>query len=109
MDFMPLLKRIGQIAGVSAPVIVGAFNPLMGAVLTQVLQAEVALGKGAGAEKKKFVLSALPIVVPFIEAMTGKDIVDDEKFTKSVSDLIDAMVAVLNSIQMLPKAEKPAA
>lgn len=102
MNWIPFLKKAGAVGLAIAPEVLSTFNPLAGAVLTQVLKAEVSIpGKGKGPEKKALVLESLPMIIPFMEAMTGRDLVDDAKFTEAVGSLVDAIVAVLKSVNNL--------
>jgi hypothetical protein len=112
MTFINLLKKIGLIAGKAAPEVLSAIYPAIGALVQTVLQAivlaEAKLGSGNGTAKKEEVLGAVQIAVPLIlkvmENATGKDLVDDQLFSQGIDKLNDALVDILNSFRVLPKA-----
>lgn len=104
MSFLSILKRTAPVATAALSV----YNPMLGAVASQILLAEnVIPGEKKGPEKKAFVLNSFagmtPFIIPMIEQAMGKDVVDDDKFSQGLSDLIDAIVTLNNSLKPLQK------
>jgi hypothetical protein len=93
----------------SAPVaanVIGVYNPLVGAILNQIVFAERALpGEKRGEEKKALVLNSitafLPLLLPMFERAAGRDLVDDAAFADALGDLVDALVRMLKSVNAL--------
>lgn len=110
MGFLSVFRKAAPVA----IAVTSAFNPMLGAVLNQVLVAERALpGPKRGPEKKKLVTDTLfgfaPLLVPMLEQAAGRDLVDDEEFTKALGELIDVIVRLVNSIKAMPVSEPKAA
>lgn len=105
--FAKSLATIGQTA---LPAVVGmAFPPLSGVVSSifeNVLRTEAELGPKKGDEKKKAVLSAGRMTIPFIIAMvenqTNKDL-DDQEIMEAYDTLVEGVVRFLNALGALPK------
>jgi hypothetical protein len=103
-NVLKFLKGTGQVALQVAPEVASVYSPLMGSLLKSILKAQVTVGVGNGDKKKALVMDALPTIIEFTEAMLGRDLVNDEEFIKAIDKLVDDLVAVLNSINALPKA-----
>jgi hypothetical protein len=104
MNILNILKGAGAVAIQVAPEVVSVYNPLMGSLLNSILKAQATVGVGNGDKKKSMVMDSLPIIIPFIEHAIGRDLVDDDKFIAAADKLVDDLVALLNSINALPKA-----
>jgi hypothetical protein len=108
VNILKFLRFTGNAAVQIAPVVVSVISPALGpiaaAVANQVITAEAVLGAGKGPEKKSRVLEALPIMIPLVEGLIGRDVVKDEAFTAAIGQLIDAVVAVMNSLNAEPPA-----
>jgi hypothetical protein len=99
MNLSNLFRKAAPVATAALSV----YNPLLGALLNQVLLADATLpGPKRGVEKKQFVLSSVagmaPLILTLVEQSIGKDVVNDEEFIAAISDLIDSVVRLVNSI-----------
>lgn len=111
MTFVAVLRKVGLIAGLAAPDLIGIVNPplgaLIGTLLNSVLLSEARIGPGNGAQKKDEALNAIqvaaPLLVQIIESTTKKDLVDNALFTGGIEKLNDGIVDVLNAFRILPK------
>jgi hypothetical protein len=109
--FFGLLKKLGQIAGQSAPDLIQLVNPAIGTwvstILNSVLLTEARLGPGNGDAKKAEAMAAiqvaLPVLLSVFKATTGRDLADGEKLTSAIDKLIDGVVELLNAFRILPK------
>lgn len=101
-NILRILKITGNTALQLAPAVISIASPALGpiaaAVANQIIAAEAQYGAGKGPEKKSAVLGSLPIAIPLVEGLIGRDLVKDEAFTAAVAQLIDAIVAVMNSL-----------
>jgi hypothetical protein len=66
-------------------------------VPTVVHSVENLFGKRSGSDKKQAALSFIESALAIGEAVTSKDIVDDEKFRSGLAKIIDGTVECLNS------------
>jgi hypothetical protein len=66
-------------------------------VPTVVHSVENLFGKRSGSDKKQAALSFIESALAIGEAVTSKDIVDDEKFRAGLAKIIDGTVECLNS------------
>jgi hypothetical protein len=97
--FLGFLGKVGLGAAKAIPEIVSIAYPplsgLMGVVSSLTLKAQADHGPGNNEVKKAQVLQDLglfqPFIIPLIEQIAGKDL-DDEAFTKLISDIIDINV-----------------
>lgn len=109
--FLGLLKRIGSIAGQSAPDLIALVNPALGAwagtILNSVLLSEAKIGPGNGEAKKTEAMNTIQVAIPLLltlfKSMTGRDLADQERLTVAVDKLIDGTVELLNAFRILPK------
>jgi hypothetical protein len=117
MSFISILKKVAMVGIEAAPVILGAVNEplgaLVGTAVNAVIMAEAKLGAGNGSLKKEDAMNALqvaiPVVVKFFESATGRPLTDQTQLTAGLSTLNDAVVAILNAFGILPKPAQPAA
>ncbi|HSA93465.1 MAG TPA: hypothetical protein VLE48_10675 [Terriglobales bacterium] len=58
---------------------------------------ESLLGSRSGAEKKQSALDFVAAALSLSEAVTGRDVVDEEKFRNGLSKIIDGVVECLNA------------
>lgn len=111
MNLLKVLKITGNTALQLGPGIVGVIYPALGpiaaAVANQVVAAEAKIGTGKGQEKKSLVMDSLPMMIPLVESLIGRDIVKDEEFTAGVEKLIDAVVTIMNSLNSATPAPAP--
>ncbi len=111
MRIISILKRVLTIAGKEVVPMIATTSPVLSGLLEVVVQsvfnAEATLGPKRGEEKMVNVLSVMEMVAPMsikmIETTTGKDLVDDELFTRGIKKLVEAVVDILNSFRVLPK------
>ena len=68
--------------------------PLVPAVVKLV---EKLFGGGKGPEKRSAAVEVLRVLIPLVEGVTGKDLVEDGKFADAVGAVIDGVVAALNA------------
>lgn len=64
---------------------------------------EKLIGGGKGDEKKALAVEILKVLIPVVEKVSGKDLVDDKDFAEAVGDLIDGVVGALNAVGALKK------
>ena len=74
--------------------------PIVPAVVKLV---EKLLGGGKGAEKKDMAVQVLRVLIPLVEQISGKDLVDDKDFAEAIGDVIDGVVGVMNAAGVLKK------
>lgn len=114
MRWLSILKKVGIVAGKTVVDVAAASNPIIGGItdlaLRNILNAEATLGAGKGEQKLAMVLGAVdastPLIVRLVEQATGRDIVDDELFAKSMTQTIEGLVGLMNSCNVLPKEQK---
>ena len=66
-------------------------------IVATVKSVEALLGGGAGESKRALVVEFVKLAILAAEGVTGKDIVDEELFAEGVGDIVDGVVAILNS------------
>jgi hypothetical protein len=111
MSFVQIMKKIGLIAGVTAPQVITMVNPSMGAIANTVLQsvllAEARIGPGNGDQKKEDALAAMQIAMPAILQLVAisanKQLADPAQLSSGIEKLNDGFVDVLNAFRVLPK------
>lgn len=111
MNFVGILKKIGMIAGQTAPQIISLVSPPLGALVNTVMHAvllsEAKVGPGNGEAKKQEALQAIQVAVPLVlqlmEQQTKKDLADDALFASGVEKLTDGLVDIMNAFRVLPK------
>lgn len=111
MNFFGLLKKIGSIAGQSAPELIALVNPALGAwagaILNSIMIAEAKNGPGNGEAKKTDAMNAIQVAVPVLLTLvrnaTGKELADADKLTSAIDKLVDGTVELLNAFRLLPK------
>lgn len=54
-------------------------------------------GRGQGGPKRDLAVTLVKALVMAAEGVSGKDIVDDAKFSDGIGQIIDGVVAVLNA------------
>ena len=74
--------------------------PIVPAVVKLV---EKLLGGGKGAEKKDMAVQVLKVLIPLVEQVSGKDLVDDKDFAEAIGSVIDGVVGALNAAGALKK------
>lgn len=82
----------------------GALIPLLKylpTVLPMVVElvkiAEKIFGNGNGGSKKDFVAPIVKQAILALEGFSGKDIIDEDKFSDGVGKVVDGVVAILNA------------
>jgi len=111
MNFFGLLKKLGTIAGQSAPDLIALVNPALGAwigaILNSIMISEAKLGPGNGEAKKTEALNSIQVAVPvlltLIRNTTGRDLADADKLSSAIDKLVDGTVELLNAFRILPK------
>jgi hypothetical protein len=111
MNFYGLLKKIGSIAGQSAPDLIALVNPALwawaGTVLNSIMISEAKIGSGNGEAKKVEAMNAIQVAVPvlltLVKNATGRDLADPDKLTAAIDKLVDGTVELLNAFRILPK------
>ena len=106
MSFMSVLGHIMKIGGSVAPAAITAVNPAAGAITSLVVSAVIKAEEagGSGPEKKKQVLQQLgPMVAPMVgtimQAAGSKVSVDPAGVNTALSQIVDGVVALLNSLR----------
>ena len=106
MSFLDKLKNVFKVSEAVAPSIVTAINPAAGAItgliLNAVAKAEEAGGSGPE-KKKKVVAAVLPSVTPIVGAVlaaSGSKVnLDQGTLHDGLGQIVDGVVALLNSMQ----------
>ena len=109
--FFGLLKKLGSIAGRTAPDLISLVNPVLGAWIGTFLQSvtltEAKLGPGNGEAKKLEAINAVQVAMPLLLTLmkntTDRELVNPEKLTSAVEKLIDGVVELLNAFGLFPK------
>jgi len=115
MNFMSILKKIGQVGQV-ATTVAAPFLPTSGP-LGMLLKVVSVVAKGAagtavvvettqgtapGSEKMKSaqvaMMTTLPMLIQSLELSWGKDMVDEVLLTRGVMKILDGSVDVMNSL-----------
>lgn len=113
MSFISVLTKIGQaataIGGIALPIAanLGLKTPpltailgILNVVLPIVLKAEADLGSASGPAKKAQALNeSLPQVLAIVEALIGRDIIDEARMKTAVDKYVEATVDFLNAIK----------
>lgn len=97
--FTSILGFIGKEALKDLPAVIGTVYPplngLTGLISTLTLKTQMEMGPGNNEAKKTKVTDEVslfqPFIVPLIEQITGRNL-DDDAFTKLISDIIDISV-----------------
>lgn len=111
MGFLTNLKKILNVSEAVAPSVVSAINPAAGAItgliINAVVKAEDAGGSGPD-KKKQVVAEVLPSVAPIVGAVLGssgaKVNLDPTALNTSIGQIVDGIVALLNSMQVASAA-----
>jgi len=106
MSFFSKFKDILKVGEVAAPTVVTAINPAAGAItgliLNSVAKAEQTGSSGAD-KKKQVVAEVLPSVAPIVNAVLAssgaKVNLDAAGVNNGVSQIVDGVVSLLNSMQ----------
>jgi hypothetical protein len=114
MGFLKVLSTIFKVGEAIAPAVVTSVNPAAGAITSLVVSAVVKAEQagGSGPEKRQQVLAQLapmvgPMVASIMQASGSKVQLDPNVLNQSVGQIVDGVVALMNSMQ--PAAQKTSA
>jgi hypothetical protein len=112
MGFLKVLSGILKVGEAIAPAVVTSVNPAAGAITSLVVSAVVKAEQagGTGPEKRQQVMTQLapmvaPMVASIMQAAGSKVQVDPNGVNQAVGQIVDGVVALLNSMQA-PAAQK---
>src|ERR1044071_5447494 len=106
MGFLNVLKKIVKVGEAVGPTVATAINPgagaLVGLIVNAVSQAEEAGGTGP-AKKAAVIAAVLPtattILNATLQARGAKTQIDSAQLQTAVGNLVDGVVALMNSVQ----------
>jgi hypothetical protein len=111
MSFLSVLGKIAKIGGAVAPAAATAISPTAGAITGLVVNAVIKAEQagGTGSVKKELVMKqVLPVVTPLILTLMQnsgtKVTVDPTGTEKAVSQIVDGVVALMNSLDAQTQA-----
>ena len=106
MGFLNVLGKVLKVSEAVGPSVATAINPAAGALVSLVVHSvtEAEQAGGTGAEKKvAAVKSVLPaatsVVTAAIQAKNPKAQLDPAQLSNAVGNLVDGVVALMNSVQ----------
>lgn len=112
MNFVKVLKKVLRIGLQTAPVIVAAYNPPLGAlistVLSSVVYVEADQGAGNGPRKKELAMMGVQAAMPAIMAMlheAGKNVKNPMLFASGTEKIMEGVVDIMNATGQVYKSD----
>lgn len=106
MSFLSVFTKVMKVSGTVAPAVITAVNPAAGAITSIVVDAVIRAEQagGSGSHKKEQVLAQVaPVVAPMVAAIMqasgSKVALDPSGVNQAISQIVDGVVALLNSIK----------